>query len=498
MPVSTRGSVANSLIAYCVGITTVDPIEHDLLFERFLSPFRRNPPDIDLDFCSRRRDRVLAYVRDTYGADHVALVATVSTMRPKSAVREAAKAYGLSDEAIARLAKAAPSRWHPDPNRRSSHSLEDLAQETADPTERQALLDAVGLVGQPDHLSVHPGAVVITPGPLTDVTPVQWTAKGFLISQYDHKDIEAIGLPKIDLLGIRALTVLADAAELVRKHHEPAFRLDAIPLDDPATADALQAGETIGVFQCDSAGAQRTLRQLQARTVQGSGHRQRLLQAGPGAGRHGSGLRAPLPGRGAGPLPASGAGADPGPHQGGVDLPGADPAHRGGDRRAELGAGRSSAARHEPFWPRRDGVHALGLHRRLHSRAARRPRLHGATGRDAVGAGAALRRLRLQPGPRHCLRRCQLPLGLPEAHFPACFFAARLADWGGFHHPAVYIAEAAPAGHQRPSAARQSQRAEVYAGDGAWGLGTGDWGRKGEEGTEGKEGNNGKQRGKRN
>ncbi|MBK9050210.1 MAG: hypothetical protein IPL78_04580 [Chloroflexi bacterium] len=110
IPVSTRGSVANSLVAYCLGITTVDPIEHDLLFERFLNPARANPPDIDLDFCSRRRDEVLNYIRQKYGPDRVALVATVNTLQPKSAIRETAKAYGLDEAAMARLA-ANISAW---------------------------------------------------------------------------------------------------------------------------------------------------------------------------------------------------------------------------------------------------------------------------------------------------------------------------------------------------------------------------------------------------
>ncbi len=252
IPVSTRGSVANSLVAYCAGITTVDPIEHDLLFERFLNPARANPPDIDLDFCSRRRDRVLEYVRRKYGEEHVALVATVSTLRPKSAVRETAKAHGLRDDETERLVKLLPSGWHPDPRRRSGKTLEDVIAQVSELRLRQVLLDAAGLVGQPDHLSVHPGGLVITPGPLTDIAPVQWTAKGFLITQYDHGDVEAIGLPKLDLLGIRALTVLADAAGLVRQGREPAFRLDAIPLDDPATGDLLARAGTIGVFQCES------------------------------------------------------------------------------------------------------------------------------------------------------------------------------------------------------------------------------------------------------
>ncbi len=239
VPVSTRGSVANSLVAYCTGITTVDPIEHGLLFERFLNPARANPPDIDLDFCSRRRDEVLRYVRETYGAERVALVCTFSTLRPQSAVREVGKAYGLPEAEIDRLAHLMPGRWHPDPRRRDTRTLEDVLPSIPDPRHREVLAAAGGLIGQPDHLGVHPGALVITPGPLTDIVPVQWAVKGFLVTQFEHGDVEAIGLPKMDLLGIRALTVLADAAELVRRDHDPDFRLDEIPLDDPATADLL-------------------------------------------------------------------------------------------------------------------------------------------------------------------------------------------------------------------------------------------------------------------
>ena len=265
--VSTRGSVANSLVAFCTGITTVDPIEHGLLFERFLNPARTNPPDIDLDFCSRRRDEVLRYVRDAYGVDRVALIGTVSTMQPQSAVRETAKAYGLPSSQINRLVGLLPHRWHPDPRRRDQRTVDDVLAALGDPLERETVRMAYTLVGQPDHLSVHPGGVVITPGLLTDVAPVQWAPKGFLITQFEHRDVEALGLQKMDLLGIRALTVLADAAAWVREGHNAAFRLADIPLDDAATADLLARGETIGVFQCESDGAQRTLRKLKARGV---------------------------------------------------------------------------------------------------------------------------------------------------------------------------------------------------------------------------------------
>jgi DNA polymerase-3 subunit alpha len=284
IPVSTRGSVANSLVAYCTGITTVDPIEHDLLFERFLSPARVDIPDIDLDFCSRRRDEVLDYVRHKYGEDRVSLVATVSTMQPRSAVRETAKAYGLDEPQIKGLVARLPRHWRPDPRRRDRRTVRDILNELQDPLHQQVVREADRLVGQPHHLSVHPGGVVITPGPLTDVLPVQWATKGFLITQFDFRDVEALGLPKIDLLGISALTVLADAADLVRRDHDPRFRLEDVPLDDAATGDLLARGETVGVFQCESEGARSTLRKLQARNIHDLAVANAFFKPGPATG----------------------------------------------------------------------------------------------------------------------------------------------------------------------------------------------------------------------
>ncbi|HSN74827.1 MAG TPA: DNA polymerase III subunit alpha [Anaerolineae bacterium] len=441
VPVSTRGSVANSLVAYCAGITTVDPIEHDLLFERFLNPARANPPDIDLDFCSRRRDRVLAYVRRRYGEEHVALVSTVSTLRPKSAVRETAKAHGLSDAETERLVKLLPAGWHPDPRRRSKKTLEDVIMEMDDARLRQVLVDAASIVGQPDHLSVHPGGLVITPGPLTDVVPVQWTVKGFLITQYDHSDVETIGLPKLDLLGIRALTVLADAAELARRR-DPAFRLDAIPLDDPATGDLLARAETIGVFQCESTGAQRTLRQLKARTVQDLATANAFFKPGPALG--GMARLFVLRYRGEAPVAYLHPALEPilGRTKGvlifqeqilriateiaGLSWQQADFLRRGMSHfgRQEMESMRAafvqgcmrpapdgaafSAQQAATLWEQVEPFAGYGFNQ----------------GHATAYAGVSYRSAYL------------------KAHFPAEFFAARLADWGGFHHPAIYIAEA--------------------------------------------------------
>ncbi len=154
----------------------------------------------------------------------------------------------------------------------------------SDPLQRKVLRAAYEIVGQPHHLGVHSGGVVITPGPLTDILPVQWSPKRFVITQFDHQDVEALGLPKLDLLGIRALTVLADATDLIRRDHDPAFQLTAIPPEDAATGALLARGDTVGVFQCESEGARRTLRQLNARTVQDLAIANAFFKPGPATG----------------------------------------------------------------------------------------------------------------------------------------------------------------------------------------------------------------------
>jgi DNA polymerase-3 subunit alpha len=282
IPISTRGSIANSIVAYCLEITTVDPLDHDLLFERFLNPARTSLPDIDLDFCSRRRDEVLDYVRRTYGEDKVALVGTVSTMRPKSAVRLTAKAYGYPEEELPSILDRLPGGWHPDPRRRDNRKMAEIIDQFEGQAQ-EIVASAAELVGNPHHLSVHPGGVVICPGAATDILPLQLAPKGFLITQYDHHDVEAIGLPKLDLLGIRALTVLSDATESVRSK-DPGFDIESIDTADPATGTLLTHGDTIGVFQCDSEGARGTLRKLNARTIPDLAVANAFFKPGPATG----------------------------------------------------------------------------------------------------------------------------------------------------------------------------------------------------------------------
>lgn len=442
IPVSTRGSVANSLVAYVLGITTVDPLAQGLLFERFLNPARANLPDIDLDFCSRRRDEVLAFVREKFGEQNVALVGTMNTMQPKSAVREVGKAYGLSEAQIKRISGLVPRRWHPDPRRRELPDMEAVLSELVDKTEQMVLGQAFRLVGQPHHLSLHPGGIVITPGPLTDVVPVQWSAKGFLTTQYDYRDVEIIGLPKIDLLGIRALTVLADTAESIRTSHDSTFRLADIPLDDPTTGKMLARGDTIGVFQCESSGAQRTLRQLKARSVRDLAVANAFFKPGPATGGMAQSFIRRY--RGEEPVSYLHPALEPilAPTQGvllfqeqvlriAVEIAGLSWAQADHLRRGmSKFQAREMAAMQQAF--------VLGC---------QRPSPDG-PGFNAQQASTlweqvlAFAGYGFNQGHATAYADVSYRSAYLKAHFPAEFLWARLMDRGGFHHPAIYIAEA--------------------------------------------------------
>ena len=442
IPVSTRGSVANSLVAFCVGITTVDPIEHDLLFERFLNPARTSLPDIDLDFCSVRRDEVLAYVRRTYGADRMALVATISTLRLRSALRETAKAHGIDEKTADRLVRLLPDDWHPDPRRRTRQTLATALAAVEDVRLHPVIRDAFGLLHQPDHLSVHPGGVVITPGPLTDCVPVQWAPKGFLITQFDHGDVEAIGLPKIDLLGIRALTVLADAAALVRRWYDPDFRLAAIPPEDAATGDLLARGAAIGVFQCESSGAQRTLRQLKARTVQDLAIANAFFKPGPALG----GMAQHFIRRYRGEEPVR------------YLHPALEPILRRTKgvlifqeqilriAREIAGLSWAEADRLRKGMSKFQGDEIRALRERF-VQGCQRP-APGGPGLSTTQAATLWEQVEpfagygFNQGHATAYADVSYRSAYLKAHWPAAFLAARLANWGGFHHPAIYIAEA--------------------------------------------------------
>lgn len=264
VPVSPRGSASSSVVAYCLGIHDIDPLAHNLYFERFLSLERHDPPDIDLDLCSHRRDEVINYVYQKYGADHVAMVSTYATLQARSALREVGKAYGLSEKRIGELSDQLPGYWHPGEWKQLQAAQTELIERTHDPLEREVLEMSRALEGTPHHLSVHPGGIVIAGEPITDLVPLQHATKGLLVTQFDLGGIEKSGLIKIDLLGISALTVIADCVESVRKH-EPGFTMEQIPLEDAATAQTLSTAHSIACFQIESPGMRMTLRELTAR-----------------------------------------------------------------------------------------------------------------------------------------------------------------------------------------------------------------------------------------
>ncbi len=278
VPVSSRGSAASSLVAHCLGITTPDPLQLNLYFERFLNPMRVTPPDIDTDLCSRRRDQVIQFVFDRFGHDRVAMVSTINRFRTRSALRETAKAYGLTPAQIRTLLGKLPHRWYGPSGRdeASGDPYRELSTENDSPIYQDILKGAQALIGIPRHLSIHPGGVIIAPGRLTDLAPVQRAPKGITITQFDLGSIERLGLLKIDLLGIRGLTVLGDVAEAAGEQQRQTINtnsslldfLDSIPHDDPATSNTLQQARTIGCFQIESPGMRATLREIQAKTVE--------------------------------------------------------------------------------------------------------------------------------------------------------------------------------------------------------------------------------------
>ncbi len=267
VPISPRGSASSSVAAYCLGIHDVDPLAHDLYFERFLSLERHDAPDIDLDLCSRRRDEVIDYVYRRYGAEHVAMICTYATLQPRSALREVGKVYGLDEARLGELAETLPRYWHPARWQQTREAQAKLIEQARTPVEQEVIAMSQRLTGRPHHLSVHPGGIVIAPGPITDLVPLQHATKGLLITQFDLKGIEHLGLVKIDLLGISALTVLADCVELIQQR-QPDFRLESIPIDDAATQETLAAAQTIGCFQIESGGMRFTLRELAACTIE--------------------------------------------------------------------------------------------------------------------------------------------------------------------------------------------------------------------------------------
>ena len=302
IPCVGRGSAADSLVAYCLGLTDADPIRYKLPFERFLNPTRKDRPDIDLDFCWRRRDEVLEAVYETFGPTRTAMISTCGTFGLRSAFREAALAVGLAPAEFNRWSKRlpwstpAPSTWREPPAGLSHMAHNPVAQAFANlpdckhfPFDRfGGTLDAAALLlDVPRQMGLHPGGVVVAPHSITDHVACARAAKGPVVTQFDKDGVEAIGLVKMDLLGNRALTVLDDCLKILRDECGVEVDLEAIPEDDALTGELLAAGRTIGCFQIESPGMRNLLKQTAARTMDDVIQSIALIRPGPA----GSGMK---------------------------------------------------------------------------------------------------------------------------------------------------------------------------------------------------------------
>ena len=258
-----RGSAAGSIVSYILGITNIDPITYDLLFERFLNPDRIQVPDIDIDFTDIRRDEVVAYVRQKYGEDRVAQIITFGTMAARAAIRDTGRALGMSYAFCDSLAKLIPF------NKTLSETLEmvpDLKTRYEAEEEVRRLLDeAMRLEGTARHASVHACGVVISPEPLINFMPLQRAPQGddTVITQFEMHSVEDLGLLKMDFLGLKNLTIIEKTLRLIRETRGETVDIDRLPLDDKATFELYRAGDTTGVFQLESSGMRRYLKELQ-------------------------------------------------------------------------------------------------------------------------------------------------------------------------------------------------------------------------------------------
>ena len=323
IPCVGRGSAADSLVSYCLGLTEADPMRYKLPFERFLNPGRRDRPDIDLDFCWRRRDEVLEHVARAFGPERTAMISTLNRFGLRSAFRETALAEGVPPVEVNRWSRRlpwfvggggaafdgtgdrdeAPERPElprtPAPRGRLPRELaaNPLAHSFAatpecrdfpfdDPRMVRVLRTAAQLFDAPRHHGLHPGGVVVSPGPITDFTSCQRATKGCVMTQPDKDGVEALGLVKMDLLGNRALTVIDDCTTALRERGV-AIDIQRVPEDDPPTARMLGEGRTLGCFQVESPGMRHLLQQIGARSMDDAIQAVALIRPGPA----GSGMK---------------------------------------------------------------------------------------------------------------------------------------------------------------------------------------------------------------
>jgi DNA polymerase-3 subunit alpha len=276
-----RGSVGGSLVAYCLGITNMDPIKHGLLFERFLNPERISLPDIDIDFSDRERDKIIRYVINKYGENNVAQIITFGTMAARAVIRDVGRVLDISYSDVDRIAKMIP--WVPDMTLEKAleqnTELRNLVK--GDPQLERLISYSKVLEGLCRHASTHAAGVVIAPQALTEFVPLYKGSKGEVTTQYDMKNIEEIGLLKMDFLGLTTLTVIDDTLKMLREDKNVVLDIDSVPLDDKKTFEIFSRGETVGIFQFESSGMRDYLCKLKPESLDELTAMNALYRPGP-------------------------------------------------------------------------------------------------------------------------------------------------------------------------------------------------------------------------
>jgi DNA polymerase-3 subunit alpha len=275
-----RGSAAGSLVSYALHITDVDPLQYDLLFERFLNPERVSLPDIDIDFCMRRRGEVIDYVRQKYGDKSVAQIITFGTMAAKAVLKDAGRALDMPYSDVDRLAKMVPTTLNISLEEALKQSPQLESMREKDERVKELVEVALRLEGLARHASTHAAGVVISPRPLTEI-PLYKSNKDEISTQYDMNALERIGLLKMDFLGLTTLTVLSDAVKLIKQNRGTDIDLDALPLDDEASYKIFARGDTTGIFQFESHGMRDILRRYQPTRLEDLTALNALYRPGP-------------------------------------------------------------------------------------------------------------------------------------------------------------------------------------------------------------------------
>jgi len=285
---NTRGSAAGSFVSYLIGITDVDPIKFSLPFERFLNPGRPSAPDIDMDFADDRRDELIEYCRQKYGANHVAQIGTFGTMLARGSVRDVARALGYDYEIGDKIAKLIPmgSQGFPMTIKRALEEVPELEELYKSDDEVETIINmAKKIEGCARHIGVHAAGVVISPEPLDEYVPIQYDPKGEgkLITQYDMHAVgeDCIGLLKLDFLGLKNLTILGKTIKLIKKIKKLDIKIDEIPLDDKKTYEMLSRGETAATFQLNGSGMTKFLKELKPTCIDDINAMVALYRPGP-------------------------------------------------------------------------------------------------------------------------------------------------------------------------------------------------------------------------